>query len=112
MNEDWFNSDPQDGFNPEDHGIEMDEISKMYAKADMENEQRAWAREQAEKFYNDFDGLSVKESVIAVKALIKSKSVSKQEAITLLDNMIQVFEEVEDYEKCHVCLQIKDGIND
>lgn len=110
MENDWYNSDPEDGFNPEDHGIEMDEIAKMYAIADMEDEQKSWAKKQAEKFYNDFENLSIEESVIAVRALIKSKSVTKKEAITLLDNMIQVFQDIEEYEKCHVCLQIKNGI--
>ena len=30
----YFNTDPEDGFNPKDHEIEMDEIAKLYA---MEN---------------------------------------------------------------------------
>lgn len=112
MENDWYNSDPEDGFNPEDHNIEMDEIAKMYAIADMKDEQKSWAKTQAEKFYNDFENLSIEESVIAVKALIKSKSVSLKEANLLLDNMIQVFQDDEEYERCHVCLQIKKGIND
>ena len=29
MINDWYNSDPEDGFNPQDHDIEMDEIAKM-----------------------------------------------------------------------------------
>ena len=29
MENDWYNSDPEDGFNPQDHNIEMDEIAKM-----------------------------------------------------------------------------------
>jgi len=110
MLDDWYNSDPEDGFNPEDHGVEMDEIAKMYAVADMENEQKIWARKQAEKFYGDFESLSTKEAILSVKALIKAGTVTKDDAITLMDNMIQVFEETEDYEKCHVCLKIKKGI--
>jgi hypothetical protein len=112
MINDWNDSDPDDGFNPQDHDIEMDEIAKMYAMADMDEEQKTWAREQAEKFYSDFDNLSIEESVLAVRSLIKTKSVSMSEANKLMDNMIQVFQDDEEYEKCHICLQIKNGIND
>jgi|TARA_Y100000389_G_scaffold80251_1_gene76948 hypothetical protein len=111
MINDWNDSDPDDGFNPQDHDIEMDEIAKMYAMADMKEEQKTWARKQAEKFYSDFENLSVKEAVFAVKSLIKTKSVTITESNTLLDNMIQVFQDDEEYEKCHICLQIKKGIN-
>ena len=112
MKNDWFNSDPEDSFNPQDHNIEMDEIAKMYAIADMEEDQKDWARKQAEKFYKDFDNLSIEESVLAVKGLIKTESVSILEANKLKDNMIQVFQDDEEYEKCNICLKIKNGIND
>lgn len=110
MLNDWYNSDPEDGFNPQDHGIEMDEIAKMYAIADMENEQKMWAKEQAEKFYSDFESLNIDEAIHSVKSLIKTGSVTEKDLLTLMDNMIKIFEETEDYEKCHVCLQIKKGI--
>ena len=90
----------------------MDEIAKMYAMADMEEEQKTWARKQAEKFYTDFENLSIEESILAVKSLIKTENVTLAEANKLMDNMIQVFQEDEEYEKCHICLQIKNGIND
>jgi hypothetical protein len=112
MKNNWFNSDPEDSFNPQDHNIEMDEIAKMYAIADMEDEQRIWAKKQAEKFYGDFDSLSIEDATLAVKSLIKNKAVTLLEANTLMDNMILVFQEDEEYEKCHICLQIKTGIND
>ena len=51
MIDDWFNQDPDDGFNPNDHGVEMDEIAKLYAMADMREDHEIWAREQANKFY-------------------------------------------------------------
>lgn len=112
MINDWNDSDPDDGFNPQDHDIEIDEIAKMYAMADMEEEQKIWAKKQAEKFYADFDNLSIEESVLAVKSLVKTKNVTLSEANTLLDNMIQIFQEDEEFERCHICLQIKNGIND
>jgi len=111
MEDDWYNPNPEDGFSPEDHNIEMDEIAKMYAISEMENEQREWAKKQAQKFYNDFEDLSISESVSAVNSLITNGGVSLTEANTLLDNMIQVFQDDEEYEKCHVCLQIKKGLN-
>ena len=80
--------------------------------ADMKEEQRTWAKKQAERFYSDFENLSVEEAVLAVNALISTKNVTLSEANTLLDNMIQVFQDDEEYERCHVCLQIKNGIND
>jgi len=45
MINDWNDSDPDDGFNPQDHDIEMDEIAKMYAMADMEEEQKNMGKE-------------------------------------------------------------------
>jgi len=111
MKNDWYDSNPEDGFDPQDHDIEMDEIAKMYAMADMKEEQRTWAKKQAERFYSDFENLSVEEAVLAVNALISTKNVTLSEANTLLDNMIQVFQDDEEYERCHVCLQIKNGIN-
>ena len=58
MLDDWLNQDPDDGFNPNDHGIEMNEIAKLYAMEDMREDQETWAREQANKFYNDFESLN------------------------------------------------------
>ena len=109
--ENWFNTNPDDEFNPEDHGIEMDEIAQMYAMADMKDDHRKWAKEQAENFYQDFESLDIPTAVSSVITLIKSKSVTLEQTNTLLDNMIQIFEEDEEYERCHVCLEIKKGIN-
>lgn len=100
-----------DEFNPEDHGIEMDEMAKMYAEQDMAEEQKEWAREQANRFYRDFEKLDISQAITAVYALVKSGELDLAEVTTMLDNMIQVFEEDEEYEKCHVCKQIKIGVN-
>jgi hypothetical protein len=101
----------EEDFNPEDHGIDSDEIAKIYAMQDMEEENRRWLREQANDFYNDFDDLDVDESIKEIKALVTADEISLESVILLLDNMISVFEEDEEYEKCHVCNQIKKGIN-
>lgn len=101
----------EEDFNPEDHGIEMDEMAKMYAEQDMEEEQREWAREQANRFYGDFEKLDTAQAITAVYALVKSGELSLHEVNTMLDNMISVFEEGEEYEKCHVCKSIKLGVN-
>ena len=110
MINDWLNQDPDDGFDPNDHGIEMDEIAKLHAMADMNGDQEIWAREQANKFYNDFDGLDVTDAVIAVNSLIKNKILDIKQVTTLLDNMIEVFLADEEYEKCQVCNEIKKGL--
>lgn len=110
MYNDWLNQDSDDDFNPEDHNIEMDEIAKMYAIEDMKESQREWAREQAEKFYKDFEDLDVETAIHSIKKLIKTKEVSKDQVITMLNNMISIFKNDEEYERCHICLQIKNGL--
>jgi hypothetical protein len=110
MYNDWLNQDSDDDFNPEDHNIEMDEIAKMYAIEDMKESQREWAREQAEKFYKDFEDLDIEIEIHSIKKLIKTKDVSKDQVITMLNNMISIFQNDEEYERCHICLQIKNGL--
>lgn len=112
MEDNWFNPDPNDGFDPEDHGIEMDEIAKMHAIADMKESQHQWAREQAEKFYKDFETLDIRVSVKSILKMIRSKELELTNVNLMLDNMIAIFQETEEYERCHICLKIKEGIND
>ena len=111
MINDWLNQNPNDGFDPNDHNIEMDEIAKLYAMADMKEDQELWAREQANKFYNDFEGLDIKDSILAINSLIKNKALDIIQVNTMLDNMINVFLQAEEFEKCHVCNEIKKGLN-
>ena len=40
MIDDWLNQNPNDDFDPNDHGIEMDEIAKLHAMADMKEDQK------------------------------------------------------------------------
>lgn len=110
MNKDWLNYNSEDNFNPEDHGIEMDEIAKMYAMEDMKESQREWARRQADKFYKDFEGLDVPTAISSIKQLIRHDEITKEQVIIMLDNMIHVFQDDEEYERCHICLQIKNGL--
>lgn len=112
MENDWFNLNPNDGFNPEDHGIEMDEIAKMHAIADMKESQQHWARKQAETFYEDFKTLDVSFSIKTILKMIHSKELELSNVNLMLDNMISIFQETEEYEKCHICLKIKEGLND
>jgi|TARA_R110002060_G_scaffold7438_3_gene11288 hypothetical protein len=111
MIDDWLNQNQDDGFDPNDHGIEMDEIAKLHAMADMKEEQEIWAREQANKFYNDFDNLDISDAILAVSSLIKNKALNIKQVNTMLDNMIEVFQRDEEYEKCHTCNEIKKGLN-
>ena len=111
MIDDWLNQNPDDSFNPNDHGIELDEIAKLQAMADMKEEQEIWAREQANKFYNDFDNLDISDAILAVSSLIKNKALNIKQVNTMLNNMIEVFQMDEEYEKCHVCNEIKKGLN-
>jgi hypothetical protein len=44
--------------------------------------------------------------------MINAEALDLNETNQMLDNMIQIFQDDEEYEKCHTCLQIKNGIND
>lgn len=111
MEDNWLNTDPDDGFNPENHDIEMDEIAKIYALADMRDSHERIAKEKAEIFYKDFENVNVDNSITAVLSMINSKELNLSDVNLMLDNMINIFQESEEYEKCHLCLQIKIGIN-
>jgi hypothetical protein len=112
MEENWFNLDPDDGFNPEHHDVEIDEIAKLYAMSDMKEKQYDWARAQADAYYADFSNIDVNVAISSILAMIKTKELILTSVNTMLDNMITLFQETEEYEKCQVCLQIKTGIND
>ena len=110
MTNDWLNQDPDDGFNPNEHGVEMNEIAKIHAMADMKGYQEIWAREQANKFYNEFENLNITDAIVAVNSLIKNEALSITQVNIMLDNMINVFIQDEEYEKCQVCNEIKKGL--
>ena len=74
-------------------------------------DQETWAREQANKFYNDFETLDIKESIIAVTSLIRTKVLNINQVNIMLDNMIKVFTLDEEYEKCHIVNEIKKGLS-
>ena len=69
-------------FNPEDHGIELDEIAKMHAERDMEEDRKEWLREQANRFYADFATLNIPNAVKAVMALIRAGELSRDRSPT------------------------------
>jgi hypothetical protein len=107
-----YNNEPEDNFNPEDHGIEMDEIAKIHAMNDMKEEQKRWAIKKALELYEDFSHLDAIDATKAVYALIKSGALTFEQVNGMFDNMISVFEETEEYEKCHKCLLIKVGVEE
>lgn len=98
-------------FDPEEHGIEQDELAKLHAQRDMEDDRLERAREQAYIFYSDFESLDIDNSVTAVKDLIRTKDLTLIEVNEMIDNMIVVFEQDQAYEKCGVCVKIKNGVN-
>jgi len=101
-----------DDFDSEDFGLEPDEMSKLHAMEDMKEERRKWAVEQAYKFYDDFDSLDVDEVVLNLNQLISEGTLRDAQVTTMFDNMITIFTELEEYEKCHICNQIKIKFND
>ena len=98
MIDDWLNQNPDDGFDPNDHGIEMDEIAKLYAMEDMKEDHEIWARQQANKFYNDFESLDVSDAILAVSSLIKTKVLNIDQVNTMLNNMIKIYEQDEEFD--------------
>ena len=78
--------------------------------ADMKEDQELWAREQANKFYNDFENLDIADAIIAVNSLIKTKVLNINQVNVMLENMIKVFSTDEEYEKCNICNEIKKGL--
>lgn len=108
MNWDDFDSDD---FNLDDFELEPDEMGKLYAMEDMKEERKKWAVEQAYKFYDDFDSLDVEEVVHNLNKLISEGTLRETQVTTMFENMIMVFKDLEEYEKCHVCNQIKIKFN-
>jgi hypothetical protein len=104
-----FNNDE---FNPNDHDIEMDEIAKMHASADMKEHENIWLRDKADYFYIDFIKIGTPESISCILSMIESREIKLVKINDMLDNMIHIFQENEEYEKCDICLQIKTGVND
>ncbi len=111
MEDYWNFEERDDDFNPEDHGIENDEVARLYAMADMKEEHKQWVREQAEIFYSDFEDLEIPVAISAIKKLVNMGEVKLKEVNLMLENMISVFEEEEEYERCGVCKKIKNGLN-
>lgn len=109
MNDDIFNDMGED-FDPRDYGIEYDEIAEIYAAADIKEEGKRQARDYALMHYADFERLKVKDSVDAINQYIKSNKLSRDSVIVFLSNMISIFEEYEEFEKCSLCNKIKEGV--
>jgi len=65
---------------------------------------------EVDKFYGEFENVSPRESILRIKGLIKRNELTVDVVHSLLDNMINVFEKTEEYEKCAICLKIKKGI--
>jgi len=103
--------DGPEGFDPEDHGIGEDEIAKLHAEKDMEDERLHNVRAKAYEFYSDFETLNTDAAIEAVYQLIKSKELTLINVNEMIDNMIKVFEDDQAYEKCGVCVKIKVGVN-
>ena len=101
MNESW-----EYEYDETDHN----EIAKLYAIEDMKEDRKKWAYEHALNFYSDFKHLDINISIKKVKRLIEIGEIKKDAIIEMLNHMILIFEEHEEYEKCNVCNLIKKSI--
>jgi hypothetical protein len=106
-----MNLNRENEYNDEDFDIEGNEIAKIYALADMKEQEKKWAQEKAQLFYKDFEDLDINSAVRGIIQLIKNNEITKEATLTLFSNLIEVFEEVEEYEKCHKCNEIKKGVD-
>jgi len=106
---DWDDLDPDDW---DDSDMDSNEMGKLYAMEDMKEDKEKWAIKQAYKFYDDFDSLNVDQVVTNLHVLLKEGTLRKSQVDVMLENMITVFTELEEYEKCHICNQIKIKFDD
>lgn len=87
-----------------------DEMSQIHAEYDMKQERQIWLLNKANEFYADFNSVDISTSINSVQYLIDEGEISIEVAVETLDNMISLFVDVEEYEKCDVCNKIKKGI--
>ena len=73
--------------------------SKKFPK--MEEHELNWAIEKAYTFYDDLDDLDISNAADAVLNLIKTHELTFDDVNALLENMIDIFSSLEEYEKCH-----------
>lgn len=106
-----MNLNRENEYNGDDFDVEGDEIAKIYALADMKEQEKNWAQEKAQLFYKDFEDLDINSAIRGIIQLIKKKEITKEATLDLFSNLIEVFEEVEEYEKCHKCNEIKKGVD-
>lgn len=106
-----MNLNRENEYNGDDFDVEGDEIAKIYALADMKEQEKNWAQEKAQLFYKDFEDLDINSAIRGIIQLIKKKEITKEATLALFNNLIEVFEEVEEYEKCHKCNEIKKGVD-
>lgn len=90
-----------------DEDILDNEISRLYSEEDMKSKKMKWALQRAYDFYEDFLMIGLNDSTTKISQLIVNEKINKESVIETLDNMILLFEGVEEYEKCNVCLKIK-----
>jgi len=88
-----------------------DEIAKIYAMNDIDDEWFKNALEMADDFYNDLKKHPLKGAIIEVNKSITNRVFSLEQVNTLLDNMIKLYVETEEFERCSFCSEIKKGIN-
>lgn len=90
---------------------ENDEIAKIYAMADLKTEHWNKTLQEVDYFYGDFSKYSSpNEAIRSIKGLIKTSELTLTTVHSLLENMIKVFEKIEEYEKCAFLLKIKKGL--
>ena len=85
------------GFNED---LDGNDIAKIYAERDMENYKKKWLKEKADLHYSDFKNLSIDAAVIAINFAIENSDVTRESSIELLENLIEIYKEYEEYERC------------
>jgi hypothetical protein len=95
----------KDNFNPEKMGIPYDEIARIHANMDIQEQEIQRRQREAEKVFKDlkefFEGDH--KWLIYLSAVISKQNVEK-----VLMEIEEIFVEVEDYEKCSLIKKWKE----
>ncbi len=55
--------------------------------------------------------MNVSDAILAVSSLIKTKVLNIDQVNTMLNNMIKIYEQDEEFERCHICNQLIKSLN-
>lgn len=76
------------------------------------HEDSSLSYEKANFYFKDISDSNNLKGIDFIKGLIENEIVNIKDINNLLDTLIGIFELKEEYEKCKVCKEVKDKLND